>query len=384
MIAKTDKMKRFYPLLALLLCSITLSAQQTLTGTITHDGIERDYRIRVPVGAEGAPLIFNLHGFGSSAFEQELYSFMNTVADTAGFFVCYPDGLGMQQAWNVGWEFGSQADDVGFISALIDTLAADYSIDTNRVYSCGMSNGGFMSYRLACELNDRIAAVASVTGSMVPSYLPDCDPGKPVPVLEIHGTADDVVAYEGTPPISAPIPEVLDFWADNNGCATEPVEEAVPDTDMSDATTATRVFFPDCEDGQDVLHFRINGGGHTWPGSSIPVGVTNQDIEASVEIWHFFRQFTLDDVTNTTDELQAAQPVRVFPNPTSGPLYLDMDEAPRAVQLYDLSGRLLLRQEAFDRLQLHLGNLNAGVYLLEIYFSSGQRKTLKVIKKNGS
>jgi polyhydroxybutyrate depolymerase len=375
-------MKRFYPLVVLLLGSFMLSAQQTLTGTIMHDGIERDYRIRVPVVAEDASLVFNLHGFGSSAFEQELYSFMNTVADTAGFFVCYPDGLGTEQAWNVGWDFGSQADDVGFISALIDTLAATYSIDTNRVYSCGMSNGGFMSYRLACELNDRIAAVASVTGSMVPSYLPDCNPGKPVPVLEIHGTADDVVAYEGTFPISAPIPDVLDFWATNNGCATEPVEEAVPDTDMSDATTATRVSFPDCEDGQDVLHFRINGGGHTWPGSSIPIGVTNQDIVASAEIWHFFSQFTLDDVVNTTEELQAGPQVRVFPNPSSGPLYLDMKEVPRAVQLYDLSGRLLLRQEAFDSPQLDLGDLNTGVYLLEVYFPGGQRKTLKVIKKN--
>ena len=306
---------------------------------------------------------------------------MNTVADTAGFFVCYPDGLGTEQAWNVGWAFGSQADDVGFISALIDTLAAAYPIDTNRVYSCGMSNGGFMSYRLACELNDRIAAIASVTGSIAPSYLPDCNPGKPVPVLEIHGTADNVVAYEGTPFLSIPIPEVLDFWANNNGCATEAVEEAVPDTDTTDASTATRISFPDCEDGQDVLHFRINGGEHTWPGSSILIGVTNQDIVASAEIWHFFRQFTLDDVVSTSQALPTAPQVRVFPNPSSGLLYLDTEEPPQLVQLYDLSGRLLLRQEAYDRPQLDLNSLSAGVYLLEIYFSSGQRKTVKVIKE---
>lgn len=372
-------MKRLYPIIALVLCSFTLSAQQTITGSIVHDGIERSYRLRVPFVNEDTPLVFNLHGFGSSAFEQELYSFMNTVADTAGFFVCYPDGI--DASWNVGWAFGSTADDVGFINALIDTLALTYPIDTNRVYSCGMSNGGFMSYRLACELNDRIAAVASVTGSMAPSYFPNCNPGKPVPVLEIHGTADSTVPYGGNN-ISVPILEVLNFWATNNGCSTTAVEEELPDTDASDLTTVTRISFADCEDNQEVLHFRINGGGHTWPGSPIPIGVTNQDIVASAEIWHFFQQFTLNDVVNAQETVQTTEQLHVFPNPTSGTLYFDMTVAPKAIRLYDIGGRLLLHEEAFSSPQLDLNKLDAGVYLLEVYLDGGQRKTVKVVKKD--
>ena len=151
---------------------------QTLLKSIVHDGIQRDYRIYVPSIYDGSmevPVVFNIHGYGSNAFQQEAYGDFRPIADTANFILVAPDGT-LDNSGTAFWNaFGSPTetvDDVGFISALIDTLAEDYSINLNRVYSTGMSNGGFMSYKLACGLSSRIAAIASVTGAMIdPAFL---------------------------------------------------------------------------------------------------------------------------------------------------------------------------------------------------------------------
>ncbi len=371
---------RYLYLLCLLLGSTMLSAQETITGTIVHDGIERDYRLRVPSASDEAmPLVFNLHGFGSNAFEQELYAQMNPVADTAGFFVCYPQGV--SNAWNVGWAFGSTADDVGFISALIDTLSANYNIDHNRVYSCGMSNGGFMSYRLACELSGRVAAVASVTGSMAPGTLQQCEPGEAVPVLEIHGTEDDVVAYEGTVNVSLPIPEILSFWADNNGCAETPAEEELPNTSITDASTVTKITYTDCTDAQEVLHYRVNGGGHTWPGADFAIGVTNQDIDASVEIWHFFNRFTLDDITSTAEPVSLSTLEATFaPNPVQDMGTLTLNQPYAYYRLLGLSGTVYQEGAHGSGNTIDFSALNTGIYFLEVLSADGGRQVLKIAK----
>ena len=162
-----------------------------------HDGVLRDYNFRVPSGYDGStalPLVINMHGYTSNASQQEFYSNMTPIAEEQNFFVVYPNGIG--NAWNVGFPgvpFVNGVDDVGFINALIDTLTNNYLVDLTRVYSTGMSNGGYMSYRLACELNDRITAIASVTGSMNDSMRYHCYNPQSIPVLEIHGTDDPTV-----------------------------------------------------------------------------------------------------------------------------------------------------------------------------------------------
>ncbi|MBK8080095.1 MAG: hypothetical protein IPK25_07340 [Saprospiraceae bacterium] len=199
----------------LTLLSFAGEAQQTVSGTLTHDNVVRNYRLRLPKDhqkTEAIPLVFNFHGFTSNAGQQELYSGMNTLADKERFAVCYPNGI--NAAWNVGWSFGSTADDVGFTEAMIEKFVTDYGFDRNRIYACGMSNGGFFSYHLACNLSNKIAAVASVTGSMVPGTFEKCNPSVSVPVMEIHGTADDVVAYPGTPNVSLPLDSVMAFWSE--------------------------------------------------------------------------------------------------------------------------------------------------------------------------
>ncbi|MFZ4633481.1 MAG: PHB depolymerase family esterase [Saprospiraceae bacterium] len=318
---------RLLSLLLLVYCAASTHAQgqQTLLDTLLHNNISRDYRLYIPAAYTGNaayPLVFNLHGYGSSAFEQQLYAQMDPVADTAHFIVCYPNGV--DKAWNVGWIFGSQADDVDFIGALLDKLIAQYNIDTSRVYSCGMSNGGFMSYRLACELNDRVAAVASVTGSMVPVYAPTCQPGRSVPVMEIHGTADPVVPYNGQIGVSLPVDTVVQYWVNQNGCNQSPVATVVPNLDPTDGCTAVRFDYGACDQDRPVSFYKITGGGHTWPGAPINIGVTCQDFDASVEIWRFFNRFRLPVSTGVEQATNGR--VAVFPNPVSDVLHLRLPE----------------------------------------------------------
>ena len=339
-------------------------AQETVTGSFVFDGQERDYRLRIPpASAETQALVFNLHGYTSNAWQQEGYSQMNTVADTAGFFVCYPDGLG--NAWNVGWAFGSTADDVGFISALIDTLVANHNIDPDRVYSCGMSNGGFMSYRLACELNDKIAAVASVTGSMVPAYMGDCNPGRSVPVLEIHGTSDETVPYDGQPFLAISMEDLLTFWRSNNGCDGDPIVEEWPNSNLNDGSTVTMIQSTGCNTRGEVLHYRVNNGGHTWPGSPLNIGVTNQDINASAEIWRFFNQYTINDVTAVAEP--AALPLTLYPNPAGDRVFIQLPKAGGALSMYDFSGRELFKQQLTDgQSELEVSALPRGIYFVQV------------------
>ncbi|MDX2135015.1 MAG: PHB depolymerase family esterase [Saprospiraceae bacterium] len=348
-----------------LLATSALTAQTTLTGTITHNGLQRDYRLYVPAGynpAKAAPLVFNLHGFTSNALEQEFYAGMNAVADTAGFLVCYPNGI--DNSWNVGWFFGSTADDVGFLSALIDELSTRYTLDSNRIYACGMSNGGFMSYRLACELNDRIAAVASVTGSMVPAYRPQCNPGRPVAVMEIHGTADPVVPYNGLTLISLPIDTVVRFWVGNNQCALFADTTVVPDVAPNDGCTAIRIDYRNCNDNTEVALYRIQDGGHTWPGADTTIGVTNQDFDASVEIWRFFSRFRLNMPVGT-EQTPGPTTVQVFPNPVSDRLYVRLPEHTGLARyaVFNSMGALVLEGSwTGDSVTITVGDLADGLY----------------------
>ncbi len=356
--------------------SLPVFCQQTVEGTLIHDGLQRDYRLYVPSSyAAGTPipLVFNLHGYTSNASQQQLYSEMDAVAETNNFLVCYPNGEGA--SWNVGWAFGSTEDDVGFISNLIDELAANYSVNLSRVYSCGMSNGGFMSYRLACELNDKIAAIASVTGSHAPGFV--CEPGRPVPVLEIHGTADGVVAYNGTAGVSIAVEDVIDFWVNNNNCGLDADTIAIANTSVADLCTATRYDYNECENSKVSL-IKIQGGGHTWPGASLIIGVTNQDINASEEIWEFFSQFNLDGIVANKDEPDILNDIKIFPNPVHDILNLNADNLNMGGRYYimnNISQKISGGKINGHSKSIPVGHLQPGIYYLTIVMNdkySGQ------------
>jgi polyhydroxybutyrate depolymerase len=374
-------MKKRILLIAACCFAMGASFAQTTTGSIEHDGIVRNYRLHLPPNLPAGshpPLVFNLHGYSSNAQQQELYSGMNAVADTAGFIVCYPDGIG--NAWNIGVAGGSTADDVGLIAALIDKFHNENGIDLERVYSCGMSNGGFFSYRLACEMGDRIAAIASVTGSMTTALLNDCDPIRPMPVLEIHGDADPVVDYNGATGIAA-IPDVFSYWAGHNGCVSPGLNGTIPDIAPNDQCTASFESYFACNDLAEVILITVHNGGHTWPGAfhTVVFGATCQDFNASVEIWKFFNGHKLD-LPSATGEATAQQPeLQAFPNPFDYELHLQLRSNQIAfARVFDAMGRQVWAGVPGDRIDAT--GWPAGVYLFIAEAGAGNF-TAKTVKR---
>ena len=366
---------RFYSsVFFLLIFSFSLNAQFTDTGSIIHDNIERDYRLFRPASYDGTkalPLVFSLHGFGSNALEQQIYTEMGNVSIDNEFLICFPNGV--DNAWNVGWTNGSTADDVGFISALIDQLSQDYNIEPNRIYSCGMSNGGYMSYRLACELNDKIAAVASVTGSFSPQYIDQCQPGKSVPTMEIHGTADLVVPYNGAATLAVGVEDVISFWINNNQCELSSDTTIIEDTDNGDFSTAIQVDYKNCDLATQVSLIKIENGGHTWPGASIVVGVTNQDFKASEAIWDFFSQFTLCDISLVSNEDIATESISIFPNPSSSHINIrGNSQQKNTYQIINTQGTIIQNGSVTDGI-INIKNIPVGHYFLRFEESKSTR-----------
>lgn len=284
--------------LALLFCGILQlpRAQTTVLDTFNFEGLERNYILYVPAiydGANAVPLVINLHGYGSNAAQQNVYGNFKNLADVDNFLVVHPNGTNDFSGtpyWN-SFAGGGTVDDVAFISGLIDTLSKNYNIDPAKIFSTGMSNGGFMSYRLACELNNRISKIASVTGSMNTTLQGTCSPGAPIPVMQIHGTNDPTVSYNGSFGVVA-IEDVVDYWVNNNNCDTAPIVESLPDINTSDNSTVERYTYANGDAGSSVIFYKVIGGGHTWPDALFPIpayGPTNRDFNASQVIWEFFK-----------------------------------------------------------------------------------------------
>jgi polyhydroxybutyrate depolymerase len=242
-----------------------------------------------PAVAEGRPLplVLNLHGFNSNAEQEAGLSRMNATADREGFIVLYPEGTGWAQSWNAGICCGEaltkQVDDVAYIRAVLDEEARHEPVDPKRVYATGMSNGGFLSHRLACELSDRIAAIAPVAGLL---GVGTCQPTRPVSVLQFAGTADALVKYEGGGMALFPkVEDVMAGWAQRDGCQSH---RAV--SYQKGDVTCER--YTGCPAGVDVELCKVQGGGHTWPGGTpVPMlGHTTGDVSATERMWQFFRE----------------------------------------------------------------------------------------------
>ena len=355
---------------------LNLFSQQTINASITHGGLQRDYILYLPAAYDGltdVPLLFNFHGYTSNATQQMFYGDFRSIADTANFIIVHPEGTldnSNTTHFNVGWG-GSTVDDVGFTSALLDTLISQYSINQNRVYSTGMSNGGYMSFRLACELSERIAAVASVTGAMVPTTLNSCSPSHITPVMQIHGTNDLTVPYNGAV-WSSSVPDILNYWKIYNSLNPTPFIEPILDVDPTDGSTVEREAYVDNNGCMIVTHFKINNGGHTWPGSPFDIGGTNYDIDASVEVWKFLSQFNIFGVINGclsagTNELETKR-YSVYPNPSKNKLSITgLESEPTDVKLVSLTGGIVLELTLSKvNNSIDLSSLPEGNYLLKV------------------
>ena len=374
---------RYIPLLLLLVGSTFSNfAQETINASITHDGIQRDYILYIPEVYDGSttvPLVLNFHGYGSNAAKQMFYGDFRDIADTEGFLLVHPEGTTFigDQFWNVGFPgLSSNIDDVGFTEALIDELATLYAIDLDRVYATGMSNGGFMSFLLACQLSEKIAAVASVTGSMTQDTFDDCNAQHPTPVLQIHGTDDGVVLYNGNN-LSIPIADVISYWVDYNNCETTPTTTMLPDVDVSDGSTVEHSVYEDGDNGITTEHMKVIGGGHTWPGSVINTAATNQDIDASMEIWLFFSRFDINGPLST-DDFENNQ-VTIYPNPTQSKINLSLKYAKEVhYKLFSPLGKQLMTGTITSSNQeIDISHLPSNIYFLKV-----GNQVHKVLKSN--
>jgi len=369
-------------LLVLIGFSFPISAQQTINGSMIHNGIQRDYILYIPAiydGSTDVPLVLNFHGYGSNANEQMFYGDFRDIADTEGFLLVHPQGtiINGDQQWNVGFlGNGNTTDDVGFTEALIDELANLYTINLDRVYATGMSNGGFMSFLLACQLSEKIAAVASVTGSMTPDTYDACNAQQPTPILQIHGTGDSNVLYNGDT-WTRSIEDVISYWVNYNNCETSPTTTALTDINRSDGSTVEHIIYSGGDNGVTTEHMKIIGGGHTWPSSAITLPGTNQDINASMEIWHFFSKFDINGILSVPefDNIQ----VNIYPNPTNSKINLSLNFSRELnYELFSSLGKLLIIGTIkTNNQEIDLSNLSPNIYYLKL-----GNQVFKILKSN--
>lgn len=286
------------------------SHQENITETLQHQGIERIYHIHLPSGfnrTKPAPLVLALHGGGGEGrrFDQSTtQGTLKTAANKRGVVLVFPEGI--NKRWNDGrtemLATKKTYDDVGFISVLIDTMVKNYGIDSKRVYATGISNGGFMSVRLAMDLSEKIAAVAPVT-AQISKALKNKTPKLPISIMIINGTMDPLVPFDGGHirlfKFGRSRGEILstsstvEFFRRHNGCESIPEKSKLQDKDPKDGTNVEIEKYIGCKDGTEVILLKVIGGGHTWPGGKQYlkpriVGMVCRDINASEIIIDFF------------------------------------------------------------------------------------------------
>jgi polyhydroxybutyrate depolymerase len=269
------------------------------TRTLAFDGIERSYILHIPPsynGSQAAPLVLSFHGGGGNAENEMRLSGFDSLADEKGFIVVYPNGTGRLGdkilTWNggtcCGYAAANNIDDVGFVRALVTDLQTTVTIDAKRIYATGLSNGGILAYRLACDASDLIAAIGPVSGTQ---NIAPCNPSQPVSVIHFHGTADEHLPYNGGVGDKslagvpfASVKDTMDFWLNFDQCPTMPQTESFADIQHDT--------YANCSNGSGVELYTIIGGKHAWPGSDGPGwpggDQPSQTISATKLIWDFF------------------------------------------------------------------------------------------------
>jgi len=303
------------------------------TRSLVVDGVRRRYAIYIPndLGRTPLPLILELHGGGvyiedmtGESGHKTPYKLWMNLADREKFIVVYPEGLNGsydKPTWNdcrANSLVSSTADDVHFITVLIDKIASDYNIDATRIYVSGTSNGGLMALRLAVELSDRVAAVVTV-GAAMPDVAECGAPVNPISVMFINGTADNHLPYEGGILSNPPNPDhgsvysvdvSVRMWVDFDQAATTPTVYEFPNRDKGDESTVTRYTYAHGLEDTEVVLYKVTGGGHSAPSIAERYswlfehyfGKQNHDIEMVWEAWHFFQDKRLGTVREAQNE----------------------------------------------------------------------------------
>ena len=382
--------KKIYTgLLLLFFITNTSLFAQDINGTLDHDGLTRSYVLHVPANYDPGfpvPLVLALHGLGDMATNFANVG-LSQVADQEDFFVVYPQAVAdplFGTAWNngagsLGIVINGDVDDIGFLDALIDQIASEYIINLERIYCTGFSMGGIMTHKMACEMSDRLAAVASVAGPLPDASVANCPTERPMPVMHMHGTADGVVAYadgsfSGFDAGLTGAEETIAFWQTQNGCSDMMTIELLPDT-ADDGYTIETWNATACDDDGRALLYKIEGADHTWLQS-------NNDVDANVEIWDFFDQYTLDLSMVSTQSIPT-EAAKVFPNPFKDQLALEVPEGQfERATLFTITGQQVADFSIVGnngKILLNLQHLNAGNYFLRLTGKAVQTVKLQKI-----
>jgi polyhydroxybutyrate depolymerase len=271
--------------------------------SMSIDGVRRTYVYSVPAsvrGRDNVPLVLVFHGHFGTGPSMERMSHFSATAEEKGFIAVFPNGI--QRGWNDGRGLSS-ADDVAFTKALIAEFERHYRVDPKRIYAAGLSNGGFFSERLACELSDRIAAVAAVAALMSDALEPVCKPSRPVSILYIQGTKDPIVPIGGGPigaqrGTAISLEDSVRFWRTRNHTQGAAAVTDLPQR-TPDGTNVKRTAYGGGDQGSEVVEYVIENGGHSWPNGPqyLPaalVGKVTHQIDGSEVIWEFFSRHKRD------------------------------------------------------------------------------------------
>jgi polyhydroxybutyrate depolymerase len=352
-------MKKFIGIILLLISIATTQAQ--ITSSFTFDGVSRSYITYLPSNysaTKSYPLVFVLHGLTQNGSGIMNYSNFNAVAEANQFIAVYPTGTGFPTSWNATIA-ATGTNDFGFINALCDTLEKNYSIQKFRIFSCGFSNGGFLSHMLACQ-STRFAAIAAVSGTMTEGTFTACNPSKSIPVLQIHGTTDAIVNYNGAAGINKSVDDVINFWTTKNACTTTPTTTAMPDVSTTDNSTVDSINYAPCANSSRVQLLKITGGGHQWPNAKglSGLGTINKDINTAQSIWNFFNA-----VAPLAVQDLVAKKISISPNPATDIVRINNVQASNLF-IYNLQGQLLL--QAKNTNAVVVSSLASGTYYLQV------------------
>ena len=355
-------------------------SQTFISQTIQHDGLTREYSLYVPPSYDGTtnfPLLFNLHGGGGTNTAWQAASDMRPIADTADFILVYPQARPDPSDGNsFNWipKTPGTFDDVPFFSSMIDAIASNYQIDQNRIYACGYSLGGDMTFELGCKLNNRIAAIAPVARTMQANPSSFCSPVHPTGVLTILGTDDLVSPYNGI--VFAGIEYYISaaathsYWATQNNCnPTATMTTVSPSVERYTWSTPSGCAY--------VEELKVLGGGHDWPGS-----FGNMTIDSDSEIWRFVSRYDINGLigcstTSINENNGQTDNFKVFPNPFKKELTIEVKSIQsKAFSIYNVIGELVISGKLNSQVNtIDLSSLAPNLYILNI-----ENKSIRVIK----